>query len=439
MLIWTVFEREYLNIVTRKAFWLTTLLLPIGMALIFGIQIVSMLWTEKSATTVWVVEDALSPIRPTLVSGEGITYQFTEKNIDSIKKIVENSQHDVLIMLPDTALLQRKQISFPLYHGGNNVNEQVKHEIEKRIKSAIHAYKRDKMGISQAQLDALDFKLEASTQKITQSGTQQTSGTIAYMLGFVMNLLMYMLVVIYGSMLMQSVIEEKNNRIVEIIISSISPFKLLLGKILAVALAGLTQFLLWVVLSGVVLFAATLVMGITISPEDLINSQPKMNMPAGVDTEMGGDFARELIIGIRNFNWNILWLFPIYFIGGFFLMGSLYAALGAATDNIQDAQQFSTPLTLMSVLPMLFVTNILTNPNSGFAIFASMFPFFSPMVMMSRMALTEVPTYQILLSIFILIASFLGTVWVAGKIYRVGILMYGKKPSVKEMLKWVWQ
>lgn len=438
MLIWTVFEREYLNIVTRKAFWLTTLLLPIGMALIFGIQIVSMLWTEKSATTVWVMENAVSPISPTLVSGEGITYKFTKSNIDSIKNIVEKSQHDILIVLPDTALLARKQISFPLYHGGNNVNENVKREIEKRIKAAIYAYKRDKMGINQSQLDALDFKLEASTQKITQAGTQQTSGTIAYMLGFVMNLLMYMLVVIYGSMLMQSVIEEKNNRIVEIIISSISPFKLLLGKILAVALAGLTQFLLWVILSGVVLFGATILMGISISPEDLIASQP-MNMPTGADAEMGGEFARELIIGLRNFNWNILWLFPIYFIGGFFLMGSLYAALGAATDNIQDAQQFSTPLTLTSVLPMLFVTNILSNPNSGFAIFASMFPFFSPMVMMSRMALTEVPVYQIVISISILIASFLATVWAAGRIYRVGILMYGKKPSFGQMLKWIFQ
>lgn len=433
MLIWTVFEREYLNIVTRKAFWLTTLLLPIGMALIFGIQIVAMLWTEKSDTTVWVMENIHSPIRPTLVSGEGISYKFTQSNMDSIKKKVENSQHDILIILPDSALLDRKQISFPLYHGGNNVNENVKREVEKRVKAAIYNYKRDKMGLSQAQLDALDFKLEASTQKITQDGTQQTSGTIAYMLGFIMNLLMYMLVVIYGSMLMQSVIEEKNNRIVEIIISSISPFKLLLGKILAVALAGLTQFLLWILLSGVVLFASTLIMGISISPEDLIASQPQVNVPTGMEDE----FARELIIGLRNFNWNILWLFPIYFIGGFFLMGSLYAALGAATDNIQDAQQFSTPLTLTSVLPMLFVTNILSNPNSGFAIFASMFPFFSPMVMMSRMALTEVPVYQIVISIAILIASFVGTVWVAGRIYRVGILMYGKKPSFKEMIKWV--
>jgi len=149
------------------------------------------------------------------------------------------------------------------------------------------------------------------------------------------------------------------------------------------------------------------------------------------------EFAHELEVGIKNFNWHILWLFPIYFLGGFLLFGSIYAALGSAVDNIQDGQQFVMPLTLVSMLPMIFVHSILGNPNTPFAIFCSIFPFFSPMVMMARMCLTDVPVYQVVISILVLIGSFIGSVWIAGRIYRTGVLMYGKKPSFKELWKWV--
>ncbi len=430
---WTIFEREYFNIVKKRAFWLTTLLLPLGMALVIGIQVISMMSVSTTETMVWVAGNGASPLRPNLVSGEGIQYKFTNMPLDSLKSIIELNKSDIAIQFPDSLLLTKKEISFPVYHATSSVSESVLRELKKQIKEAIYAHKRDRLGFTQTQLDKLKFNLDANTQRVTKEGNQQSSTAMAYGLGFMMNILMYMLVVMYGSIMMQSVIEEKNNRIVEIILSSVEPFKLLMGKILAVALAGLTQFLLWILLSGVVSVIAGIFMGITLNPDDLTAT----SVGSGINSAEQEAMARELIAGIRNFNWSILWFFPIYFLGGFLLMGSLYAALGSAVDNVQDGQQFAMPLTFISVLPMLFISNILQNPNSGFAIFTSIFPFFSPMVMMARMSLTEVPAYQIFLSIFSLVACFVLSVWVAGKIYRTGILMYGKKPSFKEMLRWL--
>ncbi len=430
---WTVFEREYFNIVKKRAFWLTTLLLPLGMILVIGIQVVSMMSVTTSDTTVWVSGNGSSPLQPNLVSGDGIRYKFTNLPIDSLKAMIEVNKSDIAIQFPDSLLLTKKEISFPVYHGTGSVSESVLRELKKQMKEAIYAYKRDRLGFSQEQLNELKFNLDANTQRVTKEGNQQSSTAMAYGLGFLMNILMYMLVVMYGSIMMQSVIEEKNNRIVEIILSSIEPFKLLMGKILAVALAGLTQFVLWILLSGIVTIISGIVLGITVNPEEIV----VQTQSTGMNTAEQEAMARELAAGLQNFNWNILWLFPVYFLGGFLLMGSLYAALGSAVDNVQDGQQFAMPLTFISVLPMLFISNILQNPNSAFAVFASIFPFFSPMVMMARLSLTDVPLYQIVVSVLSLVFSFVLSVWVAGKIYRTGILMYGKKASLREMIRWI--
>lgn len=430
---WTVFEREYLHIVKKKAFWLSTLLLPVGLLLLFGIQIASMLLSSPTDTTVWVLGRESSPVIANWTSGEGIRYQFSNMHLDSAKAHLKTHKNDIAIQLPDSFLLTKKEIALPVYHGSGSVNEQVLRELKKHLKNAIYDYKRKQAGIEEQRLSQLDFNLDVNTQRVTEAGSQQSSMAMAYGVGFAMNFLMYMLVAIYGSMMMQSVIEEKNNRIVEIILSSIEPFKLLMGKILAVAVAGITQFLLWILLSGVVVFVSSLVIGFSLSPEDLaVNTQT-----SGMDNAQAQELAHEISIGLQNFNWHILWLFPVYFVGGFLLFGSLYAALGSAVDNVQDAQQFAMPLTFLAMLPILFVSYILNNPTAPFSVFCSLFPFFSPMVMMTRLALTEVPLYQVALSIILLIGSFVGGIWISGKIYRTGILMYGKKPSVKELLKWI--
>jgi len=203
----------------------------------------------------------------------------------------------------------------------------------------------------------------------------------------------------------------------------------LLGKTLAIASVAITQFLLWMILSGLILFGVGLILGDSLQQAALAQA----NLGT-VDTEQMGV---EVILAIQQFDWSVLWFFPIYFLGGFFLYGSLLAAAGAAVDNIQDAQQFTVPITMPMLLPLLFVFNIIQNPNGSFAVFASIFPFFSPMSMLVRLSLTEVPAYQIILSILVLVATFLGCIWFAAKIYRTGILMYGKKPSFKELFRWL--
>ncbi|MEZ4827183.1 MAG: ABC transporter permease [Bacteroidia bacterium] len=300
--------------------------------------------------------------------------------------------------------------------------------IKRLVNDAVRDYKNEKAGITESQLEAVDFDLDIKTRKVKEDGKEvQTNVAVATGIGYAVCFLMYMLMGIYGSVLMQGVIEEKSNRIVEVIISSVRPFDLLLGKVLAIASVGITQFLLWMALSLIVMVAMAPLMG-SVDPQSV--SQPGMEQ---VDENMVMGIMEE----IRQFDWTILWFFPIYFLGGFFLYGSLMAAAGSAVDNIQDAQQFTFPITIPMMLPLLFVLNIIQNPNGVFAISASLIPFFSPMAMLVRMSLTDVPWYEILLSIVLLIGTFLGCVWLAARIYRTGILMYGKKPSFKEVFRWV--
>lgn len=230
---------------------------------------------------------------------------------------------------------------------------------------------------------------------------------------------------------MQGVIEEKANRIVEVIVSSVRPFNLLLGKTIAIASVGVTQFLIWMILSGGILFVLAPLMAGQVDPDTLASQ------PGGMNAAEAESMVQEIMLGIEQFDWTVLWFFPLYFLGGFFLYGSLMAGAASAVDNVQDAQQFAFPITILMILPILFVWNIIQNPNSSFAIFSSMFPFFSPMAMLVRMSLTEVPWWQVLLSLTILIASFLACIWVAARIYRTGILMYGKKPSIRELFRWI--
>ncbi|MEO0898510.1 MAG: ABC transporter permease [Bacteroidota bacterium] len=431
--IWLVFQREYLHLVRKPSFLIGTFLVPLAIVAYFGIIILSSQLVEGENFTVLVEEEnaeLFSMLKARVTDKDSITYKMTDLPAEKIKDSVLNNDEILFLNFPDTTILQeKKQQNIQLYYGGKTPSRPASREIERQAEKAIKEYRKGYAQITPEQQKALDVEIEFEKKKQTEEGVSQSNEDIATFIGLGIFFLMYTLISIYGSILIQGVVEEKSNRIVEIIVSSVKPFQLLLGKTLAIGSAGITQFLLWVGL--VVAFFFGMGMLGFMPDQSAVANQP------GVDVEAQLSQAENIMIQAANFDWSVLWFFPIFFLGGFFLFGSLMAGAASAVDNIQDAQQFLAPINILMVLPALFFSNLMQNPNSLFATFASLFPFFSPVTMLFRMSVTEVPWYEVALSIVILILTFLACIWVAGRIYRTGILMYGKKPKVGELLKWI--
>ena len=300
----------------------------------------------------------------------------------------------------------------------------------------IVANKLTKANLEQAKLDTLAIKKAQAKVVINitkASGEESLKGLneIKIGIGGAFGYLIMMFIIIYGNMVMRSVIEEKTSRIVEIIISSVKPFQLMMGKIIGTALAGLLQFFIWACLGFILLFSVSLFFGVNIGPvsgaQDVLSAQPEMSSSAAL-------YIKEL--------WNlpiagILAGFVVYFIGGYLLYSSFYAAIGAAVDNQTDSQQFLMPIIMPLILSVYvgFFT-VINDPHGTVAVVFSMIPLTSPIVMLMRIPF-GVPLWQIAISVTLLFASFLSVVWFAGKIYRIGILMYGKKPTWKELYRWM--
>jgi len=428
-MIYTVFKREYLNIVRKKSFWFGILLFPLFIGFFAGIQAIALIYTEEEAYTFLIPGIDTPEMFQALESADTEKVHFHWKADFDLKNLMDSLSNKVAILeLPPMQEIDKDDPSLIFrIHSKENISILLQEAVEDKLEGIIEQHKLQQAGLSQEDLDKLAFNLRGQTVKDGKTSNPFIASAAGYVMGF----LMYLLLTIFGSILMQGVIEEKTNRIVEIIVSSIKPFHFMMGKVTALAAAGLTQFLLLAFLSGGSLLTVSIITGSVMQPSAVeIPNTPEV--AAGSDMIMG-----ELQGTIESFNWNILWLFPIYFIGGFLLYGSLMAAAGAAVDNIQDAQQFTTPIVLLMVIPFVLMFSIIQNPNTGLAVFGSIFPFFSPIVMMARMGITSVPWYQILLSVVFLAGTILGCIWVAAKIYRIGILMYGKKPSFKEVFRWL--
>ena len=256
---------------------------------------------------------------------------------------------------------------------------------------------------------------------------------MALVIGMVSAMMIYIFIIMYGTQVMNGVMQEKSNRIVEVIVSSVRPFDLMMGKIVGIALVGLTQFLMWVVLTLVLAGAGSVLLGGGFDPQSV---QQLAATPGASLTEAQG-MAAEVYGMLASFNWvQIAILFVVYFLGGYLLYASLYAGVGSAVDNETDANQFTMPITLPILLAIFAALYSVRSPESSFAFWFSIIPFTSPVVMMVRLPF-DVPGWEIALSVAVLVLSFIGSTWLAGKIYRTGIFMYGKKPTWSEMWKWL--
>jgi len=300
----------------------------------------------------------------------------------------------------------------------------------------IRTDKLEKIDISPALVDQLSKSVSLNTIVVSEKGEKEGNTGLASGIGFIMGTIIYIVMFIYGGMVMRGVLEEKNNRIAEVIISSVKPFEMMMGKIIGIALVGLTQFILWIILIGGIFF----VLGSMYSNQIQEMQQAQQMMPMGgaqMQQQMGGWDAYGKVqesVSTINIPW-LVFIFLFYFLGGYFIYASLFAAVGAATGDEPDAS-LNLIITIPVIISFFIMMNVPNEPHSTLAVFASIFPLTSPIVMAGRIGF-EPPMWQVIASMISLIVGFLLIVWMAAKIYRIGILMYGKKNSLREVVKWL--
>ena len=405
-----------------------TLLAPILLAATLVIPIY--LTTVSDQTNIIEVLDESGLFRDKFESNEKRVYLPVQGELETIKTAFLESDHTALLYIPRLDLNNPAGIRL---YSKTNISLDNKLAIENSLRKEIETVKYQRSGIDQQLLDKIKTEISISTTNLNKDGEKDNNAYVTTFAGYAGAFLIYMFIFIYGVQIMRGVIEEKTNRIVEVIISSVKPFQLMMGKILGIAAVGLTQFLLWIILSTVVTTA------VTASFKDKIEgTQPETMAGAVNPAAMRAKGATEIFTALDNLNVPlILGCFVFYFLGGYLLYGALFGAVGAAVDNETDTQQFMLPITIPLIMTFIVAqTVIIRNPDGAVAFWMSVIPFTSPIAMMLRIPF-GVPLPELLLSMVLLVLGFICTTWLAARIYRVGILMYGKKVNYRELSKWI--
>ncbi len=427
-----IIKREYLNKVRNKSFIIMTFLSPLIMVGIFTlVAYLSQLNNDKERTVSILDESGL--FIDQFENSQGLQYKMlTDISLSEAKTVAQESENYGLLYIPKTEDIEglSKAITF---YSEDSPSLIVMDDIEEAIEEKANALKLLEAGIDAQAIKELRIEIDTNLETFKGEETSKLGSGLKLAFGGAAGYLLFMFIIIYGNMIMRSVIEEKTSRIIEVIISSVKPVKLLLGKIFGTSLAGITQFLAWVILIGVLSTVVTSIFGI----DPAAVPSPQQEMLESGSGEMENIF-QDIMLEIGNLPLaNLVIMFIFFFIGGYLLYASLYAAIGAAVDSETDTQQFMLPI-LMPLILAVYVGffTVIDNPHGTVSQVFSYIPFTSPVVMLMRIPF-GVPVWQQILSVVILFATFIGTVWFAAKIYRVGILMYGKKPSYKEIIKWL--
>lgn len=426
-----VFTREYMTRVKKRSFLLATILTPLlFMGLIAGVFYLGERSSGDEDREVYVLDESGYFKDSFDVSKYSYTY-LTGSIEDAKTKFQEDDVYGLLhipaLNLEDPSKTFYDDFSF---FSATNPGFQVIGDFRSEIRRKLEAIKLDRSGLDPDVINSLKVSVDLDSFNLSDTGEAKKSDSgISSVLGYVFGFLIYMFIFIYGSQIMQSVLAEKTSRIVEVIVSSVRPFHLMMGKVLGVGAVGFTQLFIWIAL----MFTLSTV-GI-----NMVGAGPEMvagQMPQDVEvTQM-----QEMVGNVQNILETIpvvqiLVSFMFYFLGAYLLYGALYAAVGSAVDSIQDAQQFMMPIIIPIIAAIASLGIVLQNPDSSMSVTLSLIPLTSPIVMMARLPF-GVPTWQLLLSMGLLIAGFVGTIWIAGRIYRIGILMYGVKVNWKTLKVW---
>lgn len=410
-----VIEREYLERVKRKSFIISTILVPIVMILLMLAPAFFLLFSKSDQKVVQVV-DQTGVIAPYLHGNDEITFVTALESVDSLRADEDNAM--ILVIGPNA--VDNPSQSITLLSRGS-VSMMQDSYISQQLENAIEDVRLDRYNIEGIKQIINDVQTDVtlSTLRIDKEEDQETSTGLSYFLALIMDMMLYMFILIYGQMVMTSIIEEKNNRVLELVVSSVKPFQLMFGKIAGVGLVAVTQILIWALLIGTAVSIATPFL----TPETFGEDAPAEIMSA-VSQFTDPGFLISLLV-------NVL----LFFIGGFLFYSSIYAAIGSAVSNVQDASQLSSIATMPIIIGIVASMSILNDPDSTLGFWVSIIPFTSPMAMMARLPY-GVAVWEIALSLALLYVSFVFMIWLCAKIYRVGIFMYGKKPSFVEIIRW---
>lgn len=426
-----IIKREYFSRVKKKSFLLMTFLVPLFFLGMWSGVIFLSIKDADTVTKINVIDDSGEFINK-LESSNTLHFVNATSSPETEKEKInlENDKNQCLLIIPENIEESQK---VELYSSGS-VGLFTQEQISSQLNTILRGIQLNEAGIDTKLLEGIKPNIKISNKEITAEGEKDSNAGASMGISMFSSIIIYITLFIYGAQVMRGVIEEKNNRIVEIIISSVRPFQLMMGKIIGIGLVGLTQFILWIVLSGGLFTAATLLF-------DNSGSMANQMENFGASTPQATAAQSEMLLDVQqaisaiNFPY-IIGTFLFYFFGGYLLYSALFAAVGSAVDNETETQQFMLPITM----PLLFTymmsfSVLLKDPSGLMAFWLSMIPLTSPIAMLVRIPF-GVPTWQLVLSMVLLVIGFLFSTWVAARIYRVGILMYGKKASYKELLKW---
>ena len=428
-----IIKREYLTRVRKRSFLILTFLGPILMAAIYVIPIMLALNSSTDHLRVAVVDESRW-FESSFTNNENHTFvPMHGQPVDSVKEMVKTGVFDMALYVPPTQLnIPSNAVVYSL--------RQVPMEMETYISSVMEKEIEDQKlmakGVDPEIVSAVKTDVNLQIMRMDDKGNEKETFTeVQFALGIVLAMLVYGFIIFFGGQVMQGVSEEKNNRIIEVIVSSVKPFQLMMGKIIGVSLVALTQFMLWIVLTLVLFLGFSAYLGIS-NPE-MLSQGTVMAQEITSNDIMSNENVQSILQIIHSIDFGtIIITFLIFFILGYLLYATLFAAIGSLVDNNTDAQQFTLPVTVPLIVAFISMFYIPNNPDSSLSVWLSMIPFTSPLSMMVRIPI-GVPIWQIVVSVILLAGTFVLMTWIAAKIYRTGILMYGKKLSYKEIFKWL--
>ena len=428
-----IIKREYLTRVRKRSFLIMTFLGPILMAAIYIIPIMLALDSGDKHMTIAVVDESHWFEDRFTDNKEHSFVLMPNQPIDSVKELVKQGMFDMALYVPPTQLnIPSNAVIYSL----NQVPMEVENYVSGVMQKEIEDQKLLANGVDPEIVSAVKTNVNLQVMRMDEKGNEKETFTqVQFTLGIALALMIYFFIIFFGGQVMQGVAEEKTNRIIEVIISSVKPFQLMMGKVIGVSLVALTQFLLWILLTGVLYLGFSAFIGI--SNPGVISSGTVMSQEINSTDIMNNESVQHIVQIAQSIDFGtIITTFIIFFILGYLLYATLYAAIGSLVDNNTDSQQFTLPVTVPLIVAIISSFYIVNNPDSSLSIWLSMIPFTSPISMMVRIPF-GVPIWQVVLSVVILAGTFVLMTWFAAKIYRTGILMYGKKLSYKEIFKWL--
>ncbi len=423
--IWIIIKHEYVAKIKTKGFIISTIAAPVFMVAIIAIPafVTYLTMSSDDKHEKIAIVDKTDMLAQKIIGNDATDYFTTDEPENILQNKILNGEISGALILNENTLASGTAKILTSENTGLKFIDRLRDKVNAVLKEQRLAA----AGISQETIDLVNANVQFETIKVTAKGVEEDNSEFFSTLGYILGFVMYGLMVLYGQQVMQSVIEEKSNRIIEVLASSAKPFQIMFGKVVGIGAVGLTQVVAWLAISGIALFFAGQLMDPASTISSTVRSNPaaSQEMISMLNTMKLPTISPLLVVG-----------FIFYFLSGYFIYATLFAAIGSSVDQLQDAGSLSAPLTLVVILPILCIPNVMLNPEGTLAVVLSLFPFFSPILMVARVAAISVPLWQIILSVVLLVATFICCLKAAAKIYRVAMLSYGKKPSFKDIFKW---